>query len=493
VLWLRGGMVALGVLTAGAGASCGARSEAGTPAGPPPPPVHREFRAVWVATVDNIDWPTKPGLPSHRQQTEAIVMLDRFSRLRLNAVILQVRPSCDALYKPGKEPWSEYLTGRQGTPPSPPYDPLQFWIEESHKRGMELHVWFNPYRARHPSMKGPNSADHVSKARPALVKSYGKHLWMDPGDPAVQAHSLAVIRDVVRRYDVDGAHIDDYFYPYKEKDEAGKEIPFPDDASWEKYRAGGGTLERDDWRRENVNQFVKRMYEAIHAEKKWVRFGISPFGIWRPGHPPSVKGFDQHAELYADARKWLLEGWCDYYTPQLYWKISAPAQSYPELLKWWIQQNPKKRHVWPGNFTSRVLQGQFTTEEITEQIRVTRETPGAGGNVHFSAKALMQHQELAAAVGRTYAQPALVPATPWLGGRAPAAPKVAAADGRLTWKAAGNRPWLWVVRLRTGMTWTTDVLPGVANSVAVAGAQEARVSGVDRLGHEGAAAAVALR
>jgi len=461
--------------------------------------VPREFRAVWVATVDNIDWPTKPGLPTGQQQAEARAILDRCAQLKINAVIFQVRPSCDALYAPGKEPWSEYLTGRQGQAPDPYYDPLKFWIDEAHARGIELHVWFNPYRARHPSMKGPNSPDHVSRARPALVKTYGKHLWMDPGDPAVQEHSLSVIRDVVRRYDVDGAHIDDYFYPYKEKDANDQIIPFPDDASWQRYTAGGGKLSRDDWRRENVNQFVKRMYKAIHAEKKWVRFGISPFGIWRPGYPPSVRGFDQHAELYADARKWLVEGWCDYYTPQLYWKISAPQQSYPELLKWWIEQNPKGRHMWPGNYTSRVLANQFTVEEVTDQIRVTRETPGATGNVHFSMKALMQHQALADAVGRSYAQPALVPATPWLGGRAPGTPKVRAESGRVTWKASGTAPRLWVVQLRRGAEWRTDIVPGAETAratvggFAVASADEVRVAGVDRLGHAGRAKALLLR
>jgi uncharacterized lipoprotein YddW (UPF0748 family) len=470
------------------------------------PPVQREMRGVWVATVDNIDWPTKPGLPVEQQKREMRAILDRAVRLNLNTIVFQVRPCCDSFYASKLEPWSEYLTGKMGQAPEPFYDPLATWIEESHRRGLELHAWFNPYRARHPTGKSPISSDHISRTRPDLVKTYGKHLWMDPGEKEVQDHSLAVIRDVVKRYDLDGVHIDDYFFPYKEKDGAGNNIQFPDDPSWQRYKSSDGRLSRDDWRRHSVNQFVRRLYETIKSEKKRVRFGISPFGIWRPGHPASVKGLDQYSELYADARKWLHEGWLDYWTPQLYWKISAPEQSYPDLLKWWIEQNREGRHVWVGNFTSRIIAGQWEAGEIADQIQVTRQHPGATGNIHFSAKALAQSPELNVALAKLYSQQALVPASPWLDDRRPKQPTIetgtdAATRGKLlSWRAAGDEEaWLWVVRLRKAGQWTTEVVPGWQISrarvggVAVGDADLAAVSAVDRVGNEGKAAALELR
>src|SRR5437773_2770134 len=219
----------------------------------PPPFIQREFRGVWVATVSNIDWPSEPGLSTQQQKDELIAILDRAAALNLNAVILQVRPAADALYDSKLEPWSEYLTGEMGKPPNPYWDPLAFAITEAHNRGLELHALFNPYRARHPSAKSPVSPTHISVTHPELVRKYGQYLWMDPGEPAVREHTIGVIVDVVKRYDIDGVHIDDYFYPYAEFDSAGKKIDFPDSASYARYRAGGGTLERDDWRRENVN------------------------------------------------------------------------------------------------------------------------------------------------------------------------------------------------------------------------------------------------
>jgi len=255
------------------------------------------------------------------QKAELLAILDRAAQLRLNAIIFQVRPACDALYASPIEPWSEYLTGAMGKAPQPFYDPLTFAVEEAHKRGLELHAWFNPYRAAHPSAKSPIASNHISKTKPSLVRRYGKHLWLDPGEKEVQDYSLSVVMDVVRRYDVDGVHFDDYFYPYKES-EGG----FPDDASWKRFGAGG-KLSRDDWRRENVNTFIRRVYETIKAAKPWVKFGVSPFGIWRPGNPSSVQGLDAYQELYADSRKWLQNAWVDYFTPQLYWRIIAPRQS----------------------------------------------------------------------------------------------------------------------------------------------------------------------
>jgi uncharacterized lipoprotein YddW (UPF0748 family) len=461
-----------------------------------PPPVMREFRAAWIATVANIDWPSKPGLSSQQQQKEMLAILDRCQEMGLNAIIFQIRPATDALYESKIEPWSEYLTGQQGRPPEPFYDPLKFTIDEAHKRGIEVHTWFNPYRSRHPSAKGPLADSHISKTHPNLVKTYGTHLWMDPGEPEVQQRSIDVMLDVVRRYDVDGIHFDDYFYPYKERGADGQLLDFPDEPSWQRYRSGGGTLGRDAWRRQNVDNFVERLYRDVKREKPWVKVGISPFGIYRPGFPPQVQGFDQFTELYADARKWFVEGWCDYYTPQLYWRIEQTPQSYPVLLNWWIEQNMSSRHLWPGNFTSRVRDGEqnWPAHEIEYQVKVTRGFAGATGNVHFSMRALMENRDgLADLLGKgVYAQPALVPASPWLDPVRPAAPQVQTTPGaggmRVAWTPGQGKPaWRWVVQYRVGTAWTTQVLPRDQREVVLpAGAQvnAVAVSAVDRLGNQ---------
>jgi uncharacterized lipoprotein YddW (UPF0748 family) len=205
-----------------------------------PPTPTREFRAVWIATVVNIDFPSKSGLTTDQQKAEIIAQLDKAVALKLNAVIFQVRPMCDALYASPYEPWSEFITGEMGKAPEPDYDPLAFAVQEAHKRSLELHAWFNPYRAHHPKATSPISANHISKTRPELVKQYGKYLWLDPGEKEVQDYSLKVIMDVVRRYDIDGVHIDDYFYPYPQRNEQNQIIDFPDDSSWQKYVISGG-------------------------------------------------------------------------------------------------------------------------------------------------------------------------------------------------------------------------------------------------------------
>ena len=438
-----------------------------------PPPIPREFRAAWVATVANIDWPTKPGLTADAQKKELTGILDRCQTLHLNAVVFQVRPMCDSLYKSGLEPWSVVLTGEPGRDPG--YDPLAFAVDQAHARGLELHAWFNPYRAWAPSAKGKPPATHLAATRPELVKSYGKHLWLNPTHPEVQKHSLAVLRDCVTRYDLDGVHMDDYFYPYPEKDAAGAELPFPDDDTWADYQKAGGKLARDDWRRAAVDGFVKTWAEQTHAAKPWVKVGVSPFGIWRPGHPDGIKGFDQYAKLYADAKKWLNEGWVDYFTPQLYWTIAKPEQSYPKLLAWWAGENPKGRHLWPGNSA-----GRHPPAEIAEQVRLTRQQ-GAGGNVFFSMKALAGDK--AAALAELYAEPALVPASPWLGGEEPTGIAIRTeADKTVTITCPTAR--LAVVQTLTDGRWRTRVLPLGADGVRLPGfaADRTVVSVVSRAG-----------
>jgi uncharacterized lipoprotein YddW (UPF0748 family) len=480
-----------------------------------PPPVPREFRGVWVATVQNVDWPSKRGLSTQRQKRELVRIMDTAVERNLNAVIFQVRPSADAFYNSKLEPWSEFLTGRMGQPPEPVYDPLRFAVEQAHRRGLQLHAWFNPYRVRVPNPRGPASPDHASVAHPELVRDYGGYKWFDPGEPAAVDHFIAVLSDVVKRYDIDGVHIDDYFYPYPVREKAtqdeitGKEVPgavvpFPDDESYAKAVAAGETLARDDWRRQNVNHLIRRMYEAVKQEKPWVLVGISPFGIWRPGHPEGIVGFDQYASLYADARKWQQEGWLDYLTPQLYWRIDSTGQSYPKLLAWWHEQNVKGRHLWPGNFTSKVrrnadveeTRNHWSAQELIRQIEATRAQPGATGNVHFSMKAFFDNRDglndkLDAGV---YAEQALVPDSPWLGDAVPSEPEVSASRQGdrvvVEMKLPDEKPWLWVVRTKAGDQWKTAIVPGREDKYSIEigpndAPTEAVVSAVTRLGREG--------
>ena len=433
----------------------------------PPPPV-REFREAWIATVGNSCWPSKPGLTTAQQKAELIAILDRAVALKLNAVIFQVRPASDALYQSSLEPWSEYLTGIQGRAPNPFYDPLAFAIAEAHQRGLELHAWFNPFRAHHAQAVSPIAPTHISKVRPDLVRSYGKFLWLDPGEPDVRAYCQHVVMDVVKRYDVDGIHFDDYFYPYKEKNFTGAEMDFPDAASWKKFGANSG-LARDDWRRYNVDVFMQQIYHAIKAEKPWVKFGISPFGIWRPKNPPGIAGFDAYAELYADSRKWLREGWCDYFTPQLYWGIQPPAQSFSTLLEWWNSENVRHRHIWPG-MDSLKTGVKWEPVEIINQINVTRRYADAG-HVHWSVMALMKNVALDNALaGEVYRQPALIPASPWLNATSPPSPKLSVTVwGKSThaqWQgAAGHSVGSWVLQSRANGIWTTQVLPASRNDL----------------------------
>ncbi len=466
------------------------------------PPVSREFRAIWIATVSNIDWPSKPGLNAFEQQTELLAILNKAVKLNMNAIVLQVRPATDAIYASSLEPWTEYLAGQMGRPPEPWYDPLAFAVEEAHKRGLELHAWFNPYRSRHPSAKSAISADHLSNTRPGLVRSYGRHLWLDPGDSAVRKHSVRVIADVVKRYDVDGIHFDDYFYPYKERDSANAIIDFPDSVTWSAYVKSGGKLERNDWRRNNVDRFVQDVYRSIKSTKPWVKFGVSPFGVWKKGVPDGIQGFDAYAELYADSKKWLNEGWVDYFTPQLYWPIARQDVSYPVLLRWWVSENTKGRNMWPGNFTSRVGgtgADSWKTQEILDQISITRLQNGATGNVHFSARVFMQNRDsiVERLLAGPYAGPALVPPSPWLDSIPPRAPRAslrrdAATRATVVDFVPGSQEkvWRWVVRSRYGPDWTTVLLPGIqetymfAPSTAAAPPDEVVVSAVDRLGNE---------
>ena len=485
----------------------------------PPPEVERELRGVWVATVENIDWPTKPGLSVERQQAEARAILDVAAELNLNTIVFQVRPAADAMYASDIEPWSYYLTGEQGRAPEPFYDPLAYWIRESHARGMELHVWLNPYRVLPASRSYEPSADSIAKTDPGLVVDYGddnrKQLWMNPALPEVRERTLAVFEDLVRRYDIDGVHMDDYFYPYPV---AG--VPWPDDA-WRIYRLGGGKLGLSDFRRKGVDDLVEEIYTQTKAIKPHVKVGISPFGIWRPGNPPSIQGFDQHESLYADARKWLREGWVDYWTPQLYWPTAQVPQSYPQLLAWWHQQNEKGRTIAPGLYTGRINFNDWPVDEVVGQVLTARamgELAGVGdGHVHFSSQALTRNFKGAAEQfrDRLYPGAALAPAMTWIDDEAPATPRVKVLrEGRERAAPPTTQPsegfgekfdvvafnprpepdsglrvsftpgdrdgtrWWAVQVLREESGWTTEIYPGSRRSVVVGDFDDDAVSAV---------------
>jgi len=343
-------------------------------------PEPEPFRAAWVATVFNLNFPSKPGLAVETQKTELIQMLEAARRSRLNAVVFQVRPESDAVYISSLEPWSRYLTGDQGG--NPAYDPLDFLIQQAKPRGIAVHAWINPYRAAATADKtraARNTADRFRRF------CYPIHtmLWLDPGALPVQDHVVAVVRDLIRRYPIAGVHLDDYFYPYPKDPQ--HPVAFPDDAVYRAYRESGGTLEKADWRRRNVNQLVARLHSIIRSEAPHMKFGISPFGIYTPGQPATVTGkLDQLNQLYADPLQWLRDGTVDYLAPQLYWPDKS-EQSFSELLKWWRSRevNPRGIPIYPGIAVER-LGGSYNwpASEIRRQLDLEKKT-GPGANAGF--------------------------------------------------------------------------------------------------------------
>jgi uncharacterized lipoprotein YddW (UPF0748 family) len=465
-----------------------------------------------VATVAHIDWPSRRGLTSAQQRAEMLNLLDQARTIGLNAIVLQVRPAADAIYPSPLEPWSEFLTGASGRAPDLPWDPLAEWVEQAHRRGLELHAWFNPYRARHSSATTPLAPHHLANTDPGIVRRYGELLWMDPGEPRAAQRMVDVVLDVVQRYDIDGVHIDDYFYPYPLKDAQGRDLPFPDEPSWQR---AGAPAHRAAWRRAQVDGLIERLHAAIHVAKPWVRFGISPFGLPRPDRrPPGITGFSQYDQLHADVERWLSEGWLDYLAPQLYWPIAQTAQAFPVLLDAWLRDNPRGRHIWAGLFTSRIgdRQRPYTAQEVLDQIALVRQrsaaNPLAAGHLHFSMTALAANRERIADRLREgpYAQPALPPATPWLAEPPPAAPEVAltpltpltpSGAARVAWRApAGSPPWRWLVLqvMRQGR-WEVLHLPapGVDHHMLDPGADRAVLHAVGRTGIQGAAATLVQR
>ncbi|MFM8796444.1 MAG: glycoside hydrolase family 10 protein, partial [Betaproteobacteria bacterium] len=464
-----------------------------------PPAAAREWRAAWVASVAHIDWPKQAGLSAATLRAQILDIVQRSQAMGLNALIVQVRPAADALYRSNLEPPSDYLHA-QGQPGAD-FDALALWVQACHAQGLELHAWFNPYRARHPSARGPLHAQHVARRHPAWVHRYGDMMWLDPGQPDAQEHSLKVIADVVQRYDLDGVHVDDYFYPYPIKGADGRDLPFPDEDSFKRHRPAGmgnSQAERDQWRRRNVDHFVEQMYRRVHALKPWVQVSISPFGIGRPDRRPAgIAGFSQYDQLHADVEQWCERGWLDALVPQLYWPRSRPAQSFEKLLDYWLATNPHGRHVWAGLYTSSVANGTPTAwspDEILWQIDRQRERSASTGHAHFSLQALLQDRGgLAQALPRShYTQRALTPAMPWLAqGPAPSAPQaLRLRDGPIALMAGPGAParrfavWRRPLAASSG-SWRLELVQAHQTLPAAAGGEVIVVQALDAAGREG--------
>ncbi|MBI5471283.1 MAG: family 10 glycosylhydrolase [Ignavibacteriae bacterium] len=339
------------------------------------PIVKRELRGVWISTVTNIDWPTAPGLPAQTQKDQLIAILDKVKAAGFNAVVFQIRPECDAYYSSPYEPWSYWLTGQQGTPPSPYYDPLQFAVEEAHKRGLELHAWFNPYRAVRDTLGAyPPAPNHVTVQHPDWVIKISRTKILDPGKQVVRNYVSGVFADVVRRYDIDATHIDDYFYV--------EGISTQDANTFATEPRGFTNL--GDWRRDNVNLLIKQIYDSVRTIKPWVKWGVSPRGIYRNGVPPGITGNDNYSSIYTDSKKWYDSLWLDYMAPQLYWRIGGP-QDYTLLQPWWSSVR-NGRHLYPGLATYRIGDANFgSASMIAQQLRFNRTTDNAQGAIQFTA------------------------------------------------------------------------------------------------------------
>ena len=449
-----------------------------TPVNAKVPEPRREFRAAWIATVHNLDWPSTYTLSPQQQRSEMVALLDLAAETGLNAVVFQVRTECDAFYRSSLEPWSFFLTGNQGVGPSDGYDPLAFAVAEAHKRGIELHAWFNPFRAS-ATERSNKSSKHITRTHSSLMLSAGSMKWGNPASDFVRQRAIDVMVDVTRRYDVDGIHIDDYFYPYP-KTVNGKTVDqFNDSSSYKAYRSKGGKLELRDWRRDNINSFVRSAYGAIKSTKGYVDFGISPFGIWRPGNPSTVKaGLDAYDDICADSRLWFNQGWLDYLSPQLYWRIDSD-QNYADLYRWWSGENKRGRHLFPGIASSRILSSDDRSRPATEtvkQIEITRQSPTSAGpgHLHWSIEAIKNDRGgLRGKLRSLYAENALPPASPWLGSAAPApvyvAPAITSGGLHLTFKPEPTARWR-VIQVQSGNNWVTlRLLPAEQETIQLNG------------------------
>jgi len=393
----------------------------------------REFRAMWIATVNNIDWPSKAGASVDVQKKELTKMLDLLEEMNFNAVIFQVRPAADAFYQSETEPWSAYLTGTQGKAPNDNFDPLAFVTEECHRRGMELHAWMNPFRVQ----QNPNdvlSEKNVGKRHPEWTVTYGGRLYLDPGIPSVRDYINNVVSEVVQKYDIDAIHFDDYFYPYPIANEA-----FPDTSSFKLYRGSYTDSLRDDWRRNNVDQIIESLNKTIKAIKPTVKFGVSPFGVWRnldedPTGSATNGATTNYNHLYADVKKWQQNGWVDYLIPQIYWEIGHPIADYVTLANWW-DDNAYSRHMYVGHALYKLVEGTSAAwkseEEIPEQVMITRKLEHIEGSAFFRMKYLEKNPAKVSdhLKKEIYPNKALLPTMSWLDNQAPTAPTKIVAPG----------------------------------------------------------------
>lgn len=376
-----------------------------------------DLRAMWVASVTNIDWPSKPGLSAAQQQRELIGWLDLAVKQHHNAVVLQVRPTADAFWPSTYEPWSKYLTGTQGKDPG--YDPLKFAVTEAHRRNLELHAWFNPYRitmdTTDPSTLAPM---HPARLHPDWTVAYGGRLYYNPGVPQARRFVESAIMDAVRHYDIDAVHFDDYFYPYPVAGET-----FDDAAQYARYGKGRSLA---DWRRDNINTFIRELNRQVKGVKPHVQLGVSPFAIWRnkatdPQGSDTTAGVETYDDLYADTRMWVRTGLIDYIAPQVYWSRGFAAADYEKVTSWWAEQAKGTRvHLYIGQATYKVAQNADPAwdnpGELSSHLEFNTHYPHVDGNMYFSAV-----QVSADRLGATsllnetwYSRPALVPASPWL-------------------------------------------------------------------------------
>jgi uncharacterized lipoprotein YddW (UPF0748 family) len=444
-----------------------------------PPQLAREFRGAWIASIYNLDWPSSPGLSAGAQQEQLRGILDKLVALKMNAVVFQVRSQCDAVYPSSIEPWSSCLTGTMGR--SPGYDPLAYCVQQAHTRGIEVHAWFNPFRALSNNSQQV-AGNHVTRSLPQITRRYGTMTWCDPANDTTRSRALEVILDVVKRYDIDGVHMDDYFYPYPSDG-----LTFSDGKSPAQRRA-------------YVDGFVSNLYSAVKRQKPWVRVGISPFGIWRPGVPSGIEaGLDSYEELAGDSRKWLKNGWVDYLAPQLYWPDSPQKQSFSTLLAWWRQQG--SRPVWPGIATERIggPEDHRPASEITRQIDISRKTgQNWNGHIHWSAKSLVRNQGgIATRLAASYTQPAAIPPMPWVNSNTPAAPGVSAAvEGTNTivrWVPADNSSKV-AIQAKNGGTWrTVRIAPSTSKQTTLPRADAIAVTALDRYGNASPPKVLGLR
>lgn len=343
-----------------------------------------EFRGVWVATVEHIDWPSRGNYNADSQKVEFINLLNMHQRNGINAMIVQIRPVTDAFYPSPYEPWSEFLTGKQGQPPVPYYDPLEFMITETHKRGMEFHAWMNPYRAVFNIGRSSIAPNHITRIHPEWFLTYGDKRYFDPGNKEVQEYLTNVVKDVVSRYPIDAIHFDDYFYPYKI---AGKD--FPDYASFNKY---GNGLKKDDWRRSNTDSIISKLSVVIKKENPLCQFGISPFGVWRNIDRDPVNGSrtngaqTNYDDLYADILLWLQKGWIDYVAPQLYWEIGHKIAPYELLIDWWSKHTYGRNcYIGLGIYRANSNAAWKDLNQVPRMINLLRSTPNIQGMVFYNS------------------------------------------------------------------------------------------------------------